>query len=134
MYLFESLFSFYALLYSILVNLVIFFCASISKSKLTLWCLAIGLMGLSNLNKFELFMSTKINIIRNDAFVEFMAIFYFMILRLIGFCLDKIDANKAKHEVSSEFSLINLISYSFYPSFLFVSAFIPYKNFKEKEL
>lgn len=67
-----------------------------------------------------------------NTYNDFVIILYFMILRFISFCMDKIDATLA-HRLdlnSSSYTLSNLIAYTFYPTGLTFSPFISFKNFK----
>lgn len=46
-------------------------------------------------------------------------------MRLISFCLDKIDAKSTQYY----YTLKNFVSYSIYPSFMYPSPFISFENF-----
>ena len=61
-----------------------------------------------------------------------------MILRIISFCLEKIDLNMNANNTVKEnpksiqlcdYKFIDLFLYTFYPTFFFVAPFIPYQNF-----
>ena len=59
-----------------------------------------------------------------NVLVNFVIVYYFLILRLLSFTLDKIDS-----PIDPTYSLTNLLNYTLYPSFADVSAFVPFKNF-----
>ena len=61
-----------------------------------------------------------------------------MVLRIISFCLEKIDLHlkdkntvKENHKSTQldDYKFIDLFLYTFYPTFFFVAPFIPYENF-----
>ena len=56
---------------------------------------------------------------------DFISIWFFMILRVIGFCMEKID----NPQDCKRYSLTNFIFYAHYPSFVYVSLFVPFENF-----
>jgi hypothetical protein len=79
--------------------------------------------------------------VRSDTFGEFISCMYFMLLRMLGFCMDRISAHEAL-ELKSEdennkkladndkYSMLNFVYYSLYPSFAFIAMFMPYENFR----
>lgn len=72
--------------------------------------------------------------LRKDTINEFITIFYFMILRLVSFSLEKVDDLKVSQKnfgdnEKSTYNFRNFIFYIYYPTFNFVSPFVPFKNF-----
>ena len=59
-----------------------------------------------------------------NVLVNFVIVYYFLILRLLSFTLEKVDS-----PTDPIYSLTNLLNYALYPSFADVSAFVPFKNF-----
>jgi len=52
--------------------------------------------------------------------------FYFMLLRILSFCLDKVALES---KPTTDYTLLNYIFYIFYPTFVFPSMFISFQNF-----
>lgn len=57
-----------------------------------------------------------------------------MLLRKVSFCLDKVDLlhrkdNSQEHDNLSNYNLIDLMLYVFYPTFAFSAPFVKYENF-----
>lgn len=73
-------------------------------------------------------------------YIMFTVNLFFMFLRAVGFCLDKIDYDKKLKEAEDKekiagdkeypYTLKNLTLYCAYSSFLFTSPFVPFDNFK----
>ena len=67
---------------------------------------------------------------------EFISAFYFMLLRMIAFCLDDLDDILARAEATNEnhpsqrYTFANYIFYTQYPTFLFVASFVSFKKFR----
>jgi hypothetical protein len=123
-------YSSYGLLFLFTANLVTYLVQLVFNSKKIVWLSAVLIMWISNITLFEDFMSSKMtHLKRRDTLVEFMVLLYFMILRVIGFLVDKCDVTAKCNEIT-EYGLVNYLSYTFYPTFLFVSSFVPFKNFK----
>ena len=132
MYLCWKFFSIYGLAFILLANLVLFVSVILFRSKWLTWLLIVAIMWLINMNAFERFMNNSMSAIRYDAFVEFASCFYFMLLRIISFCMDKINATKRSSEtdkIHSSYSLVSFFAYTMYPSFMFVAMFIPFESF-----
>ncbi len=53
---------------------------------------------------------------------------FFLILRLLSFCLDKVDFTKSNNK-DNQFSLMSLLAYSFYPTFICNSQFVRFDDF-----
>ncbi len=54
--------------------------------------------------------------------------FYFMLLRILSFCLDKVAL---KSKPTTDYTLLNYIFYIFYPTFVFPSMLISFQILKE---
>ena len=76
--------------------------------------------------RFNLF---KLEFLSRDKLNEFIIYSYFMILRQVGFCLDKIDKETNNDKEFIEFNFPTMIWYSYYPIFIYVAPFISFKNF-----
>jgi hypothetical protein len=127
-----KLFTLNGLLYILAISLSIHYITSFIRSKLLVWLLVIAYMTFS--------YKVIIYQIRRD---DFFSLLYFLGLRLISFCSDKIDFyqnddsnNKKEDKKINEKlwslpnpSLLNCMSYLFYPSFLFLCSFVPFRNF-----
>ena len=127
----SRLFSIYGFIFILAVNFLLYFIQFATKSKTFIWLSVVLIMWFCNTNDFERFMYEQAKKMRQDAFIEFMSTVYFMILRSISFCVDKTDSESKINNKKSSFNygLIDFISYTLYPTFLFVSMFVPYKNF-----
>ena len=74
---------------------------------------------------------------------DFLALVYFMILRMLCFSMDKLNIEtsetKKYSKINTEFykskynfrdyDFLNYLFYTLYPSFIYISPFVPFKNF-----
>lgn len=70
----------------------------------------------------------KIKVIENNALNDLVIVYYFMILRILSFTLEKID-NLSNPSITFKYDLVNFLNYLMYPSFATVASFVPFKNF-----
>lgn len=127
-YLFQHFFSFYALAFAFVANIVFYLSAKVLKSKALVWSLVLGTMWIINIQQVYLFMYASMSHKSTDALGEFVSTMYFMFLRVICFCMDKMN-NEGNSKVHLKYDLIDFLSYTFYPSFFFSSMFVPFTSF-----
>jgi hypothetical protein len=74
---------------------------------------------------------------------DFLALVYFMILRMLCFSMDKINLENSdikkylklnskfykQKYIDTDYNFSNYLFYTLYPSFIYISPFVPFKNF-----
>ncbi len=106
--------------------------SNISKTLITKW----------NFNQKKKNGTFELHAKSHYTFDDLLALVYFMILRMLSFCLDKLNiesspatkylktnANHYKSKCQDDYTLKNFIFYTMYPSFLFISPFVSFKSF-----
>ncbi len=70
----------------------------------------------------------------------YMSLYYitifFMVLRILSFCLEKVNLNglnsikeNTKIVQITDYTLIDLLLYTMYPTFIFIAPFVTFENF-----
>jgi hypothetical protein len=136
LFLFHRFFSLYGLGVILATGVAFFAQLTAFKSKLLTWTLTVSVMWILNMNSFQQFMLRALSEIRSDAFTEFVCCMYFMVLRMLGFSIDRVNALAAEKsdkepDLKERYGPVNFAFYSFYPSFVFTAMFMPFNNFRQ---
>lgn len=106
----------------------IFYLLTAFKSNSAIWIGAVLTIIIMSTHTINSYLDGFLNDIN-----EYIVVFFFMLLRTISFCMDKITVQNETKSSTNTFKFIDYLMYIYYPTFLFPGLFISYKNFNEKK-